>query len=34
MVTFCLRKLSNLLSECERLAEVPETKGLSAAHYP
>src|SRR6478672_100282 len=28
MVTFRLRKLANLLNECQRLPEVPETKGL------
>jgi hypothetical protein len=28
MVTFRLRKIANLLNECERLLEVPETKGL------
>ena len=28
MVTFRFRKLANLLNECERLPEVPETKGL------
>ena len=28
MVTFRLRKLANLLNECERLPEVSETEGL------